>query len=62
MTDTLFADGGVQSASSYSSLAYTDYREATTPVPTRPLDPSGISQGTPAGWQEFAQFRAALVY
>jgi hypothetical protein len=47
-TDTLLADGGVQSATSYASLAYLDFHQAMTAAPPIPVDGSSI------GWQEFA--------
>ena len=52
--DTLFLDGGVQSATSYSSLAYSDFHQATTASPPFPADSSGTSAGSSIGWQEFA--------
>src|SRR5205807_1692358 len=52
--DTLFLDGGVQLATSYSSLAYSDFHQATTASPPFPADSSGTSAGSSIGWQEFA--------
>jgi Galactose oxidase, central domain len=46
--DTLFPDGGVQSATSYSSIAYLDFHQGATAPPPLPPDSSSI------GWQEFA--------
>jgi len=55
LTDTVAADGGVLSSTSYSSLGYVDYRSASTAAPGQLQDPTATSPGTNAGWQEFSQ-------
>jgi hypothetical protein len=52
--DTLLADGGVQSATSYASLAYLDFHQAATAPPALASDSSSI------GWQEFAPIPTTL--
>ena len=52
--DTLLADGGVQSATSYASAAYLDFHQATTASPPLTSDSSSI------GWQEFAPIPTTL--
>ena len=53
-TDTVLADGGVQSATSYASAAYLDFHQATTAFPPLTSDSSSI------GWQEFAPIPTTL--
>jgi galactose oxidase-like protein len=53
-TDTVLADGGVQSATSYASAAYLDFHQATTAFPSLTSDSSSI------GWQEFAPIPTTL--
>src|SRR5438128_2637221 len=52
--DTLLADGGVQSGTSYASAAYLDFHQATTASPPLTSDSSSI------GWQEFAPIATTL--
>jgi len=58
--DTLLSDGGVQSATSYGSLAYLDYHQATSATPSLASDPSGTNPGSSIGWQEFAPIPTSL--
>ena len=52
--DTLFPDGGIQSAASYSSLGYLDYHSAASNGVSAPTDaPAGAAGGSPVGWQPF---------
>jgi len=52
--DTLFPDGGVQFANSYSSIGYLDYHNAAGSTPAAPTDaPAGAAGGTPVGWQPY---------
>jgi len=54
VNDTLFPDGGVQFANSYSSIAYLDYHSAAGSTPAAPTDaPAGAVGGTPIGWQPY---------
>lgn len=52
--DTLFPDGGVQFANSYSSIGYLDFHQAVSGGVSAPIDaPTGAAGGSPVGWQPF---------
>src|SRR5439155_25272048 len=48
-TDTLRADGGIQSSASDASVGCLDHHNAATCTPAQLQDPSGGSSGSPGG-------------